>query len=342
MVDQSEIPSTKPACFVIELCQQVLATSFRTSYQLDAPSPEKRLLRNQQVKKLIATWGTCDLWLKLFPGEGGPGEDTDNVLPSVNWVSSKVEMTIEEIAALESMETWGKNTKCQFGGAFDEEAALLEHATESLKRITPLEMDRNIELPETSGFIYFILTRVSTLRSLYLAQDLMIPVSFPRLENPHFELWGNANPFLELANLKHLRIYGVKELALVAPLTTDLRILEGHIVCVDSAAIDAFHAALKLLPAVQVLAIMCDTFFGRDRPVPMHLDFYRSKGRTLTGLFSDAHVADVSIMECVAFHCEQLTHLAVSFPPDTSQSLIRAEELKILVHRCPKLEGGFV
>ncbi|KAJ3039794.1 hypothetical protein HK097_002735 [Rhizophlyctis rosea] len=93
----------KATRFVVELCQQALATSFQTLYQLHAITIHERFLRKQQAEKLIATWATCDLFLKLFPSENEE-VGREQTLEFVKSLSGKVNACVEEVSEYESLE----------------------------------------------------------------------------------------------------------------------------------------------------------------------------------------------------------------------------------------------
>ena len=67
---------------------------------------KQRFLRKHQAEKLIATWGTCDLWLKIFtkvPAFPGQEVEVVDVLAETTSLSLKVKTCIEEVKATEEI-----------------------------------------------------------------------------------------------------------------------------------------------------------------------------------------------------------------------------------------------
>ena len=92
----------KSARFVVSLCQDVIAATFHTLYQLYAISPEERSSRDRQAQKLVATWGTYEMWLQLFPSDENSlsklGTGTIDLPP-------RIQKCVEGVAKLKDVET---------------------------------------------------------------------------------------------------------------------------------------------------------------------------------------------------------------------------------------------
>ncbi|KAJ3053921.1 hypothetical protein HK097_003071 [Rhizophlyctis rosea] len=483
-----------PTRFVISTCQEALASAVRTLYQLHAHTSEQYYLRNQQAEKLIATWATCDLWMKLYPkgkkDEGFlSGKETD-ALALVKSSASKVRACIGESKALGNLDVivglnsfpeafWPLPEKkpkkssavhpfpdlvidriIDFSSAADEDGStwratsLVSHAwNEATRRrmnasafvtdykytsslllysISHLSPDRHIlsvrdleivlvnpnarthksflacidaivsfsplrrlqlgesainatmllkwigrtstlacleinhcvfegfganslsnnsahqqlnsitwltitdcsERSSAKGFISFLMKSVApNLRFL----DIRTSYNLPQLEDLSFYWKERSQWFSQLAKLKHLDVSYVEDLAFVAPLTSALHILEGSMSWQSPADLEAYHAALMSIPTLRVLAVEGCTRGDRTRLPPKNTDFYRTKGKNLTGLLIDSHFTHRFVLADIPKYCDQLTHLAVFCSTRGGSPTFGSADVRELVRKLPRL-----